>query len=1130
MAGIRDVFVIDLTKRQAARAIPKWRGEDFQAVVSKNADAMVVIDHEGLILYANPAAESLFNLPFAELIGVSLGFPLVLDEPVELQILRDHEDHITVEMRIVEIVWAGEPSYLLSFRDMTDRILAEQAINQSWDKLETMVDERTRELSEANTELKRISDVGESEDIYHTLFDKVNDAIFVMSLDGRFMDVNQVAVDCLGYSRDELLTMNPTDIDAPEHAASVAARIKEILRNGHALFESAHVRRDGSKIPVEISSGIIEYNGEPAVLSIARDITERKRTEESLKFTQFAMDQSGDSAIWLASDRKIVYVNETACTSLGYSRDELLSMHIWDIDHGYMPEKFFEFWQDIKRQGSLVKLESTHVDRNGKKLPVEITSRYIRYGDREYLITFDRDIAERKRAEEELRRSEASLVASQQIAHLGNWDWDLESGIIEWSDECYRVFGYIPGEIKPVTYDFFISRVHPDDRERMNDSAVASVKDKKPFSMDFRLVRKDGSIVYAHNDGKIRYDKDGEPVSIFGTVQDITVRKLAEEALRESEEKFREIVETAVEGIWLLDNDYRVVFVNSRLARILGYSPGEVVGCLAYEFADEYYVKIAKSVYSKRKSGLKGDADMKFRKKDGSEVWVRISSSPRFKDGAFDGVLEMLTDITNDKRTAIKMGWMASFPKLDPEPIIETARYGQISYSNPAADVMFPDLHDAGHDHPYLKGIETIFARMHRIGSVIEPREIWIGSACYEQSFSYHGETDSIRIYGRDITKRKMAEEALKHAEEFTHCTLDSLPMNITVLDGSGTIVFANRSWMKFGMDNDVSPVSSIGVGANYIEVCRKARGEHSDEAPKAMKGILSVLSGENGSFEMEYPCHSPDTKRWFTMRVTPICTGTFQGVIVIHTDITLRKLSEEALADEKARAELYLDLMGHDINNMNQVAMGYLELAQDVFKSNMPVKDADIDLISKSYDKLLDSSQLIKNVSKLQKARSGELKPHMVDACQTMMRMYARYSNMPGINVSFNIDLPHSCPVNADDLLYEVFENIVSNAIKHAGQKPIINIKFDTVLRDGGKYNLFIFEDNGQGVSDELKERIFNRMQRGDTKAKGSGLGLFLVKSLVDSYGGKVWIEDRVSGDHTQGARFVVMLPVIDN
>jgi PAS domain S-box-containing protein len=377
----------------------------------------------------------------------------------------------------------------------------------------------------------------------------------------------------------------------------------------------------------------------------------------------------------------------------------------------------------------------------------------------------------------------------------------------------------------------------------------------------------------------------------------------------------------------------------------------------------------------------------------------------------------------------------------------------------------------------------------------------------------------------RDISAQKRANEALKYAEEFNRSTLDSLPINIAVLDESGTIVFVNRRWMQFGRENDAHPAESIDVGVNYFRVCREAKSPHSEEAPAALEGMRAVLTGERDSFEMEYPCHSPDKKRWFTMRVSRVRAGTFHGIIVTHTNITRRKLSEEALAEEKARVELYNDLMGHDINNYNQVALGYLELI-----SRLMEKGELKDLLSKSIDAIASSSLLISNLQKLQKVKTEILKHEAMDLNQILSEMKTQYSIVPGKTVTIHYIPRPPCLVQANGLVRDVFTNLIWNAIKHSN-KEAVNIGLELNRRREGDrtYCQATVEDDGPGIPDSLKDRIFARHQRGNTEARGSGLGLYLVKMLVETYKGRVWVEDRVQGDHTKGARFVVMLPTFE-
>lgn len=229
-------------------------------------------------------------------------------------------------------------------------------------------------------------------------------------------------------------------------------------------------------------------------------------------------------------------------------------------------------------------------------------------------------------------------------------------------------------------------------------------------------------------------------------------------------------------------------------------------------------------------------------------------------------------------------------------------------------------------------------------------------------------------------------------------------------------------------------------------------------------------------------------------------------------------------LADSKAQADFYVDLMSHDINNLNQVAHGYLEVAIVTLAPG----DEGRKLLDKSLDTIENSTRLIDNVRKLQEAKTGSSKHESIDLCEIIKNVTADYSSTPGRSIAIRFKPVTRCYVVADGLLKDVFSNLVGNAVKHSDpEKPLTIDILAELLQEGQKeYLKVIVEDDGPGIPDDLKGRLFNRFQRGQTKATGKGLGLFLVKTLVDSYGGRIWVEDRVPGDHTKGARFVVLLP----
>jgi len=164
---------------------------------------------------------------------------------------------------------------------------------------------------------------------------------------------------------------------------------------------------------------------------------------------------------------------------------------------------------------------------------------------------------------------------------------------------------------------------------------------------------------------------------------------------------------------------------------------------------------------------------------------------------------------------------------------------------------------------------------------------------CNEQ-----GEVTGVISHGYNITERKWAEEALRTSEWYLRSTLDGLSAHIVVLDDKGEIILTNKAFRDFGMQNGIKP-DTVSEGANYLAICDTASGGHSEEAKPFAEGIREVLSGKLRYFELEYPCHSPDEKRWFVGRITPFTGDSPRRVVVAHENITERKLSEEAFKSQ---------------------------------------------------------------------------------------------------------------------------------------------------------------------------------------------------------------------------------------
>jgi PAS domain S-box-containing protein len=252
-----------------------------------------------------------------------------------------------------------------------------------------------------------------------------------------------------------------------------------------------------------------------------------------------------------------------------------------------------------------------------------------------------------------LRQRSERLVAllgeAQGVAHIGSWEWHIPSDEVAWSRELYRLYGLKPGGF-PATYEGLLSYVHPEDRAAVDRTLRRALVDHSPFSFEHRVVRHDGVTRIVHGRGQVATDEGGDPVRIFGTAQDVTDQ-------RRAQEQFRELVESAPDAMVLVDERGRIVLVNAQTERLFGYGRQELVGreveTLVPERFRSSHPGYRRSYFLRPETRAMGAGlDLWGLKKDGTEFPVEISLSPLSTEG---GVLvsSSIRDITERKRADV---------------------------------------------------------------------------------------------------------------------------------------------------------------------------------------------------------------------------------------------------------------------------------------------------------------------------------------------------------------------------------------------------------------------------------------------------------------------------------------------
>jgi PAS domain S-box-containing protein len=277
----------------------------------------------------------------------------------------------------------------------------------------------------------------QSRENLRALFDTLDDFIFVLDTERRVVRINPVVERRLGFSAAELVGESVLDVHPPDQRQRVESSINDLVAGRISVCSIPLLSKDGTLIPVESKYSIGHWGGGEALFGVSRDVSERIRTQEALRFTQFSVDHSADAAFWMGPDARFIYVNHAASFSLGYTRAELLMMTMHNIDPDSNPDDWPAHWREVKERGSFT-MESRQRARDGRIFPVEVTVNYVEFEGNEYNCAFVRDISKRKLAEEELRRLRnllGNIVNSMPSILVGV---DTQGKVTQWNREAEK--------------------------------------------------------------------------------------------------------------------------------------------------------------------------------------------------------------------------------------------------------------------------------------------------------------------------------------------------------------------------------------------------------------------------------------------------------------------------------------------------------------------------------------------------------------------------------------------------------------------------------------------------------------------------------------------------------------------
>ena len=907
------------------------------------------------------------------------------------------------------------------------------------------------------------------------------------------------------------------------------------------------------------------------------DVTRRVEAEQKLleaeeKYRGF-FEVTPFSIVLLDLDGNFVDCNPARFSILGITKEELIGTNINELN--LFPLKF----QPIVNKAFITILKEKKVEpiiiqsynRDGNLIWVQLQGSLIHLGEKTLVQVIVQDINEKKLTEEEVKY-QAELIENVSDAIIST---DIDFNIISWNKAAKSIYGWKANETIGKNIMDIIPMEYSDDDE---ESVVKQFFEEGFWKGEVIQPRKDGTLLNILASVSIIKDDEYNPIGTVAINRDITERKREEQKLK-AEEKIKEqnafltnVIEALTHPFYIINvNDYTIEMANS--AANFGDLSGEEKCFILTHQNDKpcsgehpcpiTMVKSTKSPVS---------VEHIHYDEKGNPRNFDIHGYPIFdENGEVIQMIEYAIDITEHRKAEQKLEQseynlkervkelkcLYGISKLAENFDISKHEFilGTLNLIPPA--MQYPDITCARikFDDKEFK-TDNYRNTEWKLSSkiLINGKDCTLEILYLEEKPFLDEEASLIKeIINRlkNIIEKQEAEQKIKESEE-KYRNL-STELEKKVIERTKKLKDSEEKYRDLFnfMSNGVAVYEAVNDGEDFRFKDFNLAGEKIDNIKKeellgksviekfpSVKefGIFNVLQRvwKTGKPESLPVSQYKDDKvtSWRENYVYKLPSG---EIVAVYDDVTTQKIAEQKLKESKEkyreaynRGNFYKDLFAHDINNIMQVINSSTELISYQFDETEKSKNIE-ELTIMIKKQITRAKKLVQNVILLSDLEEIHQSIKLTETCDLLRNsINFMYNSFPEREINLQIEsLNKTIFVQANELLQDVFENILTNAVKYNEKNTVeLEIKISKAHKEGKNYLKIEFRDNGIGIADDRKAIIFEKGHRNLKGLKGMGLGLSLVKKILTIYDCKIWVEDRVRGDRNQGSNFILLIP----